>query len=124
MPKATPSTHDNGAVTANLVLLAAIQKNLDVEIISIDFMHRHWTENLDLSDEDAVATTLGALGFNEDELLEAARTSEIGKEYGRNTQFAIEHSVFGSPTCFVDDDMFYGQDNLLLVERALKQPFG
>ena len=74
MPKATPSTHDNGAEIANLVLLAAIQKNLDVEIISSNFMHRHWTENLDLSDEDAVAATLGALGFNQDELLEAART--------------------------------------------------
>ena len=124
MPKATPSSHSNGAEIADLVLLAAIQKNLDVEIISSDFMHRHWTEDLDLSDEDAVAATLGALGFNEDELLEAARTPGIGKEYDRNTQFAIEHSVFGSPTYFVDDDMFYGQDNLVLVERALKLPFG
>ena len=124
MPKATPSSHSNGAEIADLVLLAAIQKNLDVEIISSDFMHRHWTEDLDLSDEDAVAATLGALGFNEDELLEAARAPGIGKEYDRNTQFAIEHSVFGSPTYFVDDDMFYGQDNLVLVERALKQPFG
>ena len=59
MQKATPSTHSNGAEIADLVLLAAIQKNLDVEIISSDFMHRHWTENLDLSDEDAVAATLG-----------------------------------------------------------------
>ena len=99
-------------------------RDMDVEIISSNFMHRHWTENLDLSDEDAVAATLGALGFNQDELLEAARTPGIGKEYDRNTQFAIEHSVFGSPTYFVDDDMFYGQDNLVLVERALKLPFG
>jgi len=87
-------------------------------------MHRHWTENLDLSDENAVAVTLGALGLNEVELLEAARTPEISKEYERNIQFAIEHSIFGSPTYFVDNDMFYGQDNLVLVERALKQPFG
>ena len=124
MPKATPSSHSNGAEIADLVLLAAIQKNLDVEIISSDFMHRHWTENLDLSDENAVAVTLGALGLNEVELLEAARTPEISNQYERNTQFAIEHSVFGSPTYFVDHDMFYGQDNLVLVERALKQPFG
>ena len=124
MPKDTPSTHSNGAEIADLVLLAAIQKDLNVELISSHFMHRHWTENLDLNDENAVAATLGSLGFNEVELLEAARTSEIGKEYDRNTQFAIEHSVFGSPTYFVDDDMFYGQDNLVLVEKALKQPFG
>ena len=36
---------------------------------------------------------------------------------------AIARSVFGSPTYFVDGDMFYGQDRLELVERALRQPF-
>jgi len=49
---------------------------------------------------------LGALGLNKVELLEAARTPDISKEYQRNTQFAIEHSIFGSPTYFVDNDMF------------------
>ena len=66
---------------------------------------------------------LGALGLNKVELLEAARTPDISKEYQRNTQFTIENSIFGSPTYFVDNDMFYGQDNLVLFERALKQPF-
>jgi len=32
-------------------------------------------------------------------------------------------SVFGSPTYVIDDDMFYGQDSLGLVEYALNQPF-
>jgi 2-hydroxychromene-2-carboxylate isomerase len=31
--------------------------------------------------------------------------------------------VFGSPTYFIDGDMFYGQDRLELVERALQTPF-
>jgi len=78
---------------------------------------------LDLCDENFVAVMLGALGLNKVELLEAARTPDISNEYQRNTQFAIEHSIFGSPTYFVDNDMFYGQDNLVMVEGALKQPF-
>ena len=36
---------------------------------------------------------------------------------------AIDRSVFGSPTYFVDGDMFYGQDHLEMVERALERPF-
>ena len=36
---------------------------------------------------------------------------------------AIALSVFESPTYFVNEDMFYGQDNLELVERAVKRPF-
>ena len=78
---------------------------------------------MDLSDENSVAVMLGALGLNKVELLEAARTPDISKEYQRNTQFTIESSIFGSPTYFVDNDIFYGQDNLVMVERALKQPF-
>jgi 2-hydroxychromene-2-carboxylate isomerase len=31
--------------------------------------------------------------------------------------------VFGSPTYFVDGDMFYGQDRLEMIERALGQPY-
>jgi len=31
--------------------------------------------------------------------------------------------LLGSPTYIVDGDMFYGQDHLSFVERALYQPF-
>jgi 2-hydroxychromene-2-carboxylate isomerase len=43
--------------------------------------------------------------------------------YETNTEEAIRRSVFGSPTYFVDGDMFYGQDHLAQVERALRQPY-
>ena len=44
--------------------------------------------------------------------------------YEANTEEAIRRSVFGSPTYFVDGDMFYGQDRLDQVARALRQPYG
>ena len=53
----------------------------------------------------------------------AATSPEVAAIYEANTAEAIERSVFGSPTYFVDGDMFYGQDHLELVARALKQPF-
>ena len=43
MTKETPNNHSNDAKIANLLFLAAIQKDLDVELIFSDFMHRHWT---------------------------------------------------------------------------------
>ncbi len=56
-------------------------------------------------------------------LLAAAMLEETQAIYESNTQEAIERSVFGSPTYFVNGDMFYGQDHLEMVERALLQPF-
>jgi 2-hydroxychromene-2-carboxylate isomerase len=35
------------------------------------------------------------------------------------TNEAISRHVFGAPTCFVDDEMFFGQDRLDFLERAL-----
>ena len=56
-------------------------------------------------------------------LFETAAGAEVGAIYEANTQEAVRRSVFGSPTYFVDGDMFYGQDRLELVERALVRRF-
>ena len=55
--------------------------------------------------------------------LAAALDPEIQAIYAANNEEAIRRSVFGSPTFFIDGDMFYGQDQLDLVERALEKPF-
>ena len=57
------------------------------------------------------------------QLLAAALTPEIRVLYAKNTEEAIQRSVFGSPTYFVDGDMFYGQGRLEMVEHVLQQPF-
>ncbi len=47
----------------------------------------------------------------------------VAQAYGANTQEAIDRSLFGSPTYVVDGDVFYGQDRLEMMERALKRPY-
>ena len=56
-------------------------------------------------------------------LIEAAASPKVRAVYEANTVEAMDRSVFGSPTYFVDGDMFYGQDRLEMVERALRQPY-
>ena len=36
------------------------------------------------------------------------------------TEEAIGRGVFGAPTCFIDGDMFFGQDRLDWVEAAAR----
>lgn len=50
-------------------------------------------------------------------------SKEVLDIYDANTKEAIEMLVFGSPTYVVGGDMFYGQDHLEIVERALSKPF-
>ena len=71
--------------------------------------------------------TLAALGryadIDPEPPLAVALSPEVQAQYAANTDEAVARSVFGSPTYFVDGDMFYGQDRLELVERALRRPF-
>lgn len=50
----------------------------------------------------------------------AARIAIIARQAGRE---AGARNVPGSPTYVVGGDMFYGQDRLMMVERALARPF-
>ena len=56
-------------------------------------------------------------------MVRAANSDAAQATLAANTAEAIERSVFGSPTYFIDGDMFYGQDRLEQVERAISQPF-
>ena len=123
MPAKTPSSHDDGAELSDLVLISAVKEGIDVDYLSSVFMHNHWINNISLNDEKSVREILQAQGLNADNLLRLAKTKEVLTVYEENTKTAINLSVFGSPTYVVDGDMFYGQDNLVLVARALEEPF-
>jgi 2-hydroxychromene-2-carboxylate isomerase len=43
----------------------------------------------------------------------------VQSEYDANTQAAIDQGVFGMPTFVIDDELFWGQDRLDFVARAL-----
>lgn len=118
-----PTHHDKDVSFANCMLIAAIEAGLDVQPLAHAMLQSHWRDDSDLSDSAMLAGLAKDLGLDADALLQSADTLEIRDIYAENTQEAIDRSVFGSPTYFVDGDMFYGQDRLDLVERALVKPF-
>ena len=123
MPKKTPTSHSKAADLGDRVLIACISSGLNIDNLAYTFMSNHWIKDTDLTNADQIKEILISKNFEADNLLEAADTDKIRQSYKENTDIAIELSVFGSPTYFVDEDMFYGQDNLDLVERTLSSPF-
>ena len=76
-----------------------------------------------LSNLDDLTKIINSAGLDADKLIEASNSKDVLDTYNKNTEEAVAMSVFGSPTYVIDDDMFYGQDSLGLVEYALSQPF-
>lgn len=78
-----------------------------------------WADGKDLSDADTVKAVLEAAGFDAAQVLEAMTLPEIKQALIAATTEAAERGVFGAPTMFVADELFFGQDRLDFVERAL-----
>ncbi len=119
-----PTHHANDTSLANGMLIAGLEQGLDVDQLAHTMLEAHWRDDADLADADTLARVAQDLGFESAPLLEAALSPGVQAIYEANTEEAIRRSVFGSPTYFVDGDMFYGQDRLDQVARALRQPYG
>ena len=118
-----PTHHDNSLDLSNGMLIAAAQQGADVDALAHAFLQAHWCKDADLADAPTLASIAEAIGIDGAPLLEAALSTPVQKQHAANTQEAIERSVFGSPTYVLDGDMFYGQDHLEILERALHTPF-
>ena len=118
-----PDNHRNGTVLANSLLIAATAQDHGANDLALEIMRSHWQDHADLAIKPHLLGLCEAINLDGPALMAAAQSPEVAEILQKNTNEAIERSVFGSPTYFVGGDMFYGQDRLEFVARALKQPF-
>jgi 2-hydroxychromene-2-carboxylate isomerase len=78
-----------------------------------------WEEGLKMDDPEVIAAFLSANGFDGPALLARTQESAIKAKLVANTEAAVARGVFGIPTFFVGDDMFFGKDRLGQVAEAL-----
>lgn len=77
-------------------------------------------ENLD--DPAVLATVADRVGLDGGALFAASQTDAVKTRLRTNTEEVIERGGYGSPSIFVDaTDMYFGNDQLPLVEAALKR---
>lgn len=118
-----PTHHRNDPGLANRMLLAAIARDIVVDRLAHAMLEAHWRDDADLADRATLHRLGSLLGLPAEALLQEADAAGAIAAYAANTEEAIRRSVFGSPTYFVAGDMFYGQDRLEMVERALQRPY-
>ena len=87
-----------------------------------DPMYRsRWAEPVDPSGRDHVRALLAAAGLDGDVALERAESTELVERLENDTDEAIARGVFGVPTMFVGDEMFWGNDRFELVRYFLQR---
>ena len=74
-----------------------------------------WAQARDLGNEDVLRELLRGAGLDANAVLARARSSELEERLTRETEAAVARGVFGVPTIFVGDEMFWGNDRFELV---------
>ncbi|MGN7875385.1 2-hydroxychromene-2-carboxylate isomerase [Roseateles sp. 22389] len=77
-----------------------------------------WEQQRDIADAATLTAILGEQALPAERLARSA-ADDIGARYDANTQRAIDASLFGAPSYVIDGVLFWGQDRLDFVQRAL-----
>ncbi|MGN7744301.1 2-hydroxychromene-2-carboxylate isomerase [Pseudomonas sp. 22526] len=89
-------------------------------IAFIDCLFRAlWVEKRNLNDQATVAAVLSEGGFDPLEVLALTNDEEVKNALKDKTEQALQRGVFGAPSMFVDNQLFFGQDRLDFVLEAL-----
>ncbi|PMY38944.1 disulfide bond formation protein DsbA [Pseudomonas sp. GW456-L14] len=78
-----------------------------------------WVEKRNLNDQAIVAAVLSEGGFDPQEVLALTSDEEVKNALKDKTEQALQRGVFGAPSMFVDNQLFFGQDRLDFVLEAL-----
>ena len=79
-----------------------------------------WGKPEDLSQRSVLIDVLERAGFDAQLLLERASADAMIAQLEVETKAAAERGVFGAPTMFVGDQMYFGNDRFDFVVEALR----
>jgi 2-hydroxychromene-2-carboxylate isomerase len=85
-----------------------------------DAMYRAiWVEGRNMNDAAEVGAVLQQAGFEPQALLTLTQDPAVKERLKAVTQEAVARGVFGAPSFFVGDTLYWGQDRLDFVKAAL-----
>lgn len=78
-----------------------------------------WEDGKKMDDPAIFAATLGEAGFDPEAFVARIGQADVKQTLIDNTQAAFDRGAFGSPTFFVNDEMWFGKDALPAVEEEI-----
>jgi 2-hydroxychromene-2-carboxylate isomerase len=99
--------------------LVAIEDGHGAEYVTAVFA-AVWGKPEDLSGRSVLVDVLDRAGFDAQRLLERASADAVIAQLEAETRAAAERGVFGAPTMFLGDEMYFGNDRFDFVVEALR----
>src|SRR5690606_1726914 len=101
------------------LIIAAREAGQDALSLADRIGRALWAEDRNIADFDTLEEILTEAGLDPAPLFRAADGETVQAALQADTDRAIAADVFGAPTYVIDGELFWGQDRLDFVERAL-----
>ena len=111
----------NGDLAAAWILAAQEQGIVQALALTGAVGRAIWEQERDVAAASTLMDIASELGLDAVTLSRRAATTEIVARYKALTQEAIDRQVFGAPTYIYRDELFWGQDRLDFLDRALAE---
>lgn len=86
----------------------------------VDAVYPHmWETPKKLDDAEVIRTILTEAGLDAEHILARAQEQEVKDALASSTQAAVTRGIFGCPSFFVGEEMFFGKDRLAQVEEEI-----
>jgi 2-hydroxychromene-2-carboxylate isomerase len=87
----------------------------------VDEVYRHmWCDPKKMDDAEVIRAALVESELPAAELMELTQDPDVKAELLANTEASVGRGVFGSPSFFVGDELFFGKDRLREVEEEIE----
>lgn len=81
--------------------------------------HHMWVKPLKMDDPGVIRAALEESGIDAEKILASTTDAEVKSELIENTQSSVDRGVFGAPSFFVGDELYFGKDRLRDVEEEI-----
>ena len=96
---------------ANKLAILGLKEGWGVDYIRLTYK-RWFQEGKEPATEPNISEIFKELKIDKEKAIKDANTSEIEKQYLKNTESARENKVFGSPSFIVNSEIFWGDDRM------------
>ena len=119
VPVAFPKVFPVNSVLALRAGIAASAQGKGSEF-ALAVMRAYWADGSDIGQPETVSAAAVAVGLDGPALLLRAQEQAVKDQLRANTEEAVKRGAFGAPTFFVGEQMFWGNDRLVLLEEFLR----
>ena len=106
--------------TLQLMRGAVFAQSQDYFAQYVDAVYHHmWVEPKKMDEAEVMQAALAASGLPAEAIMAGVQQPAIKQRLIENTEAAVARGVFGAPSFFVGDELFFGKDKLVEVEEEI-----